>query len=319
MKSLPLILIFTVLSATAIYAQEPADTSRDNRQKEVEILNDEDSTVIHVGEIKVVMREDESGKLSVKIKGKAGEHEILTDKDNIRINEHGNIEIEEECGDKTIVAEIRKEDELPILKTRSMLLDIGISGYLNEVGSPNPPTSMPELKLNYGKSINVQLHLFRSRLSLIRHHLNMFYGLSLDFNNYRFADDYTLTPDVAYVTPVATEDPARKSKLSNTYLKLPVMLNFESNPHELKRSFHFSAGAYGSVLLTAHTKVKTETLKKIKVRDDFNLSQLAYGLTGQIGYGWFNIYANYALNTMFNKGEGPSVNPFSIGISLIGF
>ena len=97
------------------------------------------------------------------------------------------------------------------------------------------------------------------------------------------------------------------------------MLNFESKPRKLKHSFHLSAGAFGGVLIASHTKVKTETEKKIKARDDFNLNKIRYGVSGQIGYGWFNIYANYALNGMFTDGEGPALTPFSVGISIIGF
>ncbi len=322
MKTYAITLLMLIGTSLGIKAQTPADSSTsasDNKTNFIQEEN-EDSTVIHIGDMKVVVIEDDSGKVKVSINSNSVVYEILTDKDNVRIGENGEIEIEKEQEEKAYKDEDDEEcSSMDNVKTRYMMLDMGINGYLNENGLIAPSTALGDLELDYGKSINVQLHLFRQRLNLIRHHLNLMYGLTLDFNNYRFSRDITLTPNAGYVTPVPTEDPAKKSKLSDTYLKLPVLLNFESNPQKLKRSFHLSAGAYGGVLIASHTKVKTDTEKKIKAKDDFNLSKIRYGVSGQIGYGWFNIYANYALNGMFTDGEGPALTPFSVGISIIGF
>jgi len=321
MKRYALTLLLLTGLSMGIKAQTPADSSTESgKAKAFKLEENEDSTVIQMGEMKIVVVEAENGKVKVSIKNKSGIHEIITDKDNVRIGESGEIEIENEHpGDESYNEEEEGCSRLENVKTRYMMLDMGVNGYLNENGRIAPSTELGDLELDYGKSINVQLHLFRQRLNLIRHHLNLMYGLTLDFNNYRFSGDITLTPNAGYVTPIPTEDPARKSKLSDTYLKLPVLLNFESNPVKLKHSFHLSAGAFGGVLIASHTKVKTETDKKVKAKDDFNLSKFRYGLSAQIGYGWFNIYANYALNGMFTEGEGPALTPFSVGISIIGF
>lgn len=323
MKTYAITLVMLIGIGLSSNAQTPADSSANNSESAdtVNMEKNEDSTVIRMGEMKIVVAEDEEGKVKVSIKNKSGVHEIITDKDHVRIGESGEIEIEKEQEEQDSYNEKKKKDgsHLENLKTRYMMLNMGINGYLNENGRIAPSTALGDLELDYGKSINIQLHLFRQRLNLIRHHLNLMYGLTLDFNNYRFSRDITLTPNTGYVTPIPTDDPARKSKLSDTYLKLPVLLNIESNPANLKRSFHLSAGAYGGVLIASHTKVKTDNDKKIKAKDDFNLSKIRYGVNGQIGYGWFNIYANYALNGMFTEGEGPALTPFSVGISIIGF
>jgi hypothetical protein len=38
----------------------------------------------------------------------------------------------------------------------------------------------------------------------------------------------------------------------------------------------------------------------------------------RIGYGNLDLYASYALTSMFQKNEGPQLYPFSVGITIIG-
>ena len=229
------------------------------------------------------------------------------------------VEIDEEVdangeGNSTVV--VNTDKKLDNVKTRWLLLDLGVSTYLDNDFNYNVPENLEQ---NIGKSTNVNLHLFRQRLNLINHNLNLMYGLTFEFNNYKFENNVTLLPKKDYLTFEEIEEPIKKTKLANTYLNLPVMLNFETNPYNLKRSFRINAGGFAGYLLEAHTKIKYSTDKKVKDRDDFNLSKFKYGVTSQIGYGWFNIYANYALSEMFADGEGPVLHPFNFGIVLIGF
>jgi hypothetical protein len=48
----------------------------------------------------------------------------------------------------------------------------------------------------------------------------------------------------------------------------------------------------------------------------FNKNRLS--VTGRVGYGHFSLFGSYQLTTLFKDGFGPSVRPFSIGLTLSG-
>ncbi len=121
------------------------------------------------------------------------------------------------------------------------------------------------------------------------------------------------------VTIVESQEPVKKSKLAVSHLHIPLLLKFETNPNNRKKSFEIGAGAFGGVLLSARTKIKTLDGQKTKHWDDFNLNKFRYGFVAELGYGWFNIYGSYSLSEMFAKGQGPVANPVSFGLTIVGF
>lgn len=257
----------------------------------------EDTTVIEAGKVRIVIREKDGNTVNVKVED----------------SESGKVLHDQKVAEK-------KKKAYKNVRTRYGILEAGINGYHAPATGFDAPDGYPEFALNYAKSINVNVHLFQQRVNLIKRHVNLKYGIMAGFHDYRLADrQQTIVPRQPVLSFTEIDEMTKKSKLSATYLNLPVMLNFESKPGESKKSFHLNAGGYAGVLLGARTKYKTVTNDKFKSRDDFGLSQIQYGLTGSIGFGSFNLYANYALSDMFATGKGPNVNPFSVGIILIPF
>ena len=58
---------------------------------------------------------------------------------------------------------------------------------------------------------------------------------------------------------------------------------------------------------------------KTKVKDDFNLNDFKFSATVRAGYRGINVFANYGLNTLFNKKNNPDLYPITVGITLIPF
>lgn len=273
------------------------------------IVKDSDTTIIEIPGFKIVIRESDDDNVEVKVEKEKNGQIIFDEK--IEGDDAEDLDLD--------FSDLKNDKELKDAKTRFLLLELGINGYFNNQGGLNAPIGYSDLELQYSKSINVNLHLFRQRINLIQHHVNFTYGMGFEFSDYRFANNVTWTAQAPELTIEPLDEPLKKSKLATTFLNLPLMLNFETNPEEMKRSFHLSAGGYAGILLGARTKYKTTNNKKVKERDDFNLNHFRYGLTGSIGYGWFNLYANYALSEMFVNNEGPVLNPWNVGIVLIGF
>lgn len=213
----------------------------------------------------------------------------------------------------------RGHHQLKKVSTRWILFDIGINTLLQD-GSFDFTDEAAPFELAYGKSWNFNIHLFRQRLSLYKNKVNLLYGASFEFYNYRFNDPITLIPNVSPLEVTINEGiEYKKNKLFTSFISAPLMLNYESNPRHPKKSFHLSIGAFGGLRLGGHTKQKTEEMGKVKIKDDFNLSNVRYGFTSQFGYGPVYFYLNYAANSFFKEGAGPELQPLNFGITVIPF
>ena len=206
------------------------------------------------------------------------------------------------------------------------MVDLGVNTLMQE-GSLNLQDDANALSLNYGKSLNWNLHLFKQRINLIDHKINFIYGMSFDFNNYNFSEPITLQRNTSPLAITFNDTiEYKKNKLYTSFLTVPMMLNFESNPRKSSRSFRVSAGGYAGLMLASRTKqcYKDDDgdLQTQISRDDFNLNKFRYGLAGQVGVGPINFWANYSLVPMFETNKGPSgadLYPLNMGITLIGF
>lgn len=254
-----------------------------------------DTTKIKIGNVEIIIKDNgEDSDVTIKENGK--KKEIASTKKS-----------------KTIIKKKKKDTAI---KTRWLLMDIGLNSYLAEdqLGQTSP------LDLRHGKSVEVDLYVFKQRIGIFKNHVNLNYGLGFNFNNYRFTEDIRLVPDQDRLTVVEdTETNYSKVKLATTSLEVPLMLNFETKPNDKDKSFRIGVGGYGKLLLSAHTKHKSDSEGKVKVRDNFGLNSFNYGLKGELGIGPVNLYVKYALNPLFQDNPLPEMMPVSAGISLLSF
>jgi hypothetical protein len=89
-------------------------------------------------------------------------------------------------------------------------------------------------------------------------------------------------------------------------------------PVSYSSTINLGAGVTGAVKLGSHTKVvyHDDGKQKDKNRDDFNLNLLRYGVTARAGYEMVQVYGTCWLSPMFEKGRGPELYPFEIGLAL---
>lgn len=127
-------------------------------------------------------------------------------------------------------------------------------------------------------------------------------------------------------TNVADTNSFKKYKLAVAYLEAPVELRFSSNPDNDRRSVKAALGVKVGTLLSAQVKGKTlenktgETVNDYKMKEYskqfFNKSRLA--LTGRLGFGHYSLFGTYQVTSLFNEGQGPKLNPVSVGLTLSG-
>lgn len=216
------------------------------------------------------------------------------------------------------------------VKMRWVMVDYGISTYVGKDGL-NLPSEYPysAFEQNLWKSSNWNLHLFKMKVNMIKHNVNLMTGLSFEFYRYNWVNNYILkagdAPIVPFINTNGNGETIKydKNRMYTSWLTMPLMLNFESNPYKNNSSFHLNAGVFAGVKLASNIRLENDQAKA-KITDNFNLNNFRYGLTGSIGYGPVNLYANYSLVPLFKSATQtsltqPELFPLNFGIQLIGF
>ncbi|MEZ5196934.1 MAG: outer membrane beta-barrel protein [Bacteroidales bacterium] len=194
------------------------------------------------------------------------------------------------------------------------------------------------------KILVVHINFFEQNIALSKNKKwGIVTGLGTSWNNYRFSKDTRLNSDssqlIGYVDSGIS---IRKTKLTNWYLNIPLIFEFQTNSYQKKNSFHIAAGMIMGVRLSTHTKKyydernKEYTItiydpesdkyinafpeyekpispnySKAKNYDDYYLNPFKWDATVRIGWGFINLFATYSVNTMFKKDKGPELYPDS--------
>jgi len=282
---------------------------------------DADTTDIKIGSIEVTVIEGDTTKIKV------GNHVLIVDDD----------------GDVNI-----KRCKPSRFNGHWGGVELGINGYLTPDFDANFGKKYDYLTLRYEKSIAVNLNLWEQDFSLNRAKtIGFITGLGFSFNNYRFTQPTYLSPDSLnlsgfYMSGVSV----RKTKLTSMYLSMPLIFEIQTNNPRQSKRLHFAVGAILNARLRTHTKIYfNEANKKyrledpetgipsfnyyttpnnnnrniVKSFDSFSLQPFRVDATVRMGFGPINIFANYGLTRMFQKGRGPELNNWEVGISLAGW
>ncbi len=162
-------------------------------------------------------------------------------------------------------------------------------------------------------------------------------GLGVTWEGYVTKNDYaySVSNDQLYLAPATEVFDAKsfdKTKISATYLDVPIEFQFRTNPS--RKAFRVGLGGKVGYLISSHVKYKFEDQagndRKVKDKTDFGLTKIRYGLTGRIGYGPVNLFAYMGLNQFFDTAvtevvEGDILVPlpkaedmksFTVGITI---
>jgi hypothetical protein len=220
--------------------------------------------------------------------------------------------------DKIISISNNKKKKRSNVSTNWWIFDIGFANVDDKTnyaaaqtsGFLQPGVGEDNLELRTGKSLNVNIWAFMQKVNIIKHVVNLKYGLGVELNNYHFDDErirFQKNP-----TRIDLGHPAdlKKNKLAVDYVTAPIMLNFNLTPQRNK-GFGFSAGVSGGYLYSARQKIKNND-DKDKVRDDFDLNKWKVAYIGEVNLGQVRLYGSYATRNMWEKGLDQT--PYSVGI-----
>lgn len=202
-------------------------------------------------------------------------------------------------------------------------MELGMCSFMDAGGKFSLSDGKEGFETNLIKSISFSLNFYQKNWELGHSNVWFFTGLGFKWENYRFDADVNLTKG-EYTNAVHVTSPGQsflKSKLVVSYLTAPVMFEVLTSRKQ-SRAFHLGAGAILGLRLGSHTKQKIDDnghVYKQKDHDDFNLNPVKYGARVNIGYGNFNLYAEYDASTFFKDKKGPELYPVNVGVTVVGF
>lgn len=205
------------------------------------------------------------------------------------------------------------------VSTNWFILDLGFANFNDKTnyaaaqasGFLAPNVGEDKFDLRAGKSVNVNIWFFMQRLNVVKHVVNLKYGLGLELNNYRFSDDIRFQKNPTRVVMLGADSLYRKNKLAADYLTVPLMLNFNFTPRR-ERGFGLSAGVSAGYLYSARQKFKDGPGGKFKEHDDFDLRRWKLSYIGELQLGPVKLYGSYAAESMFEKAL--DMTPYTVGI-----
>lgn len=209
------------------------------------------------------------------------------------------------------------------LSTNWLILDLGFANLRDKTdyGSSAATTYLhsnggaaftkDDMKLNTGKSSNVNLWFFMQKLNLTHQVLNLKYGLGLEMYNYRYDNNISYHKDPAYIFRDSVD--FSKNKLYAGYITVPFMININATPGK-RNGFSFSAGISAGYRIGSKNKQVSDERGKQKIRGDFDLEPWRFAYIAEMGIGPVRIYGSYSINPLHQSGLVQY--PYAFGLRL---
>jgi|WetSurMetagenome_2_1015567.scaffolds.fasta_scaffold21711_2 hypothetical protein len=270
----------------------------------VKVIDNGDSTTVRVGEKGIIQVIDHPDSTSIRV----GDKEIrIVEKNDDTDIRFGRIE--------------EKKERIINKKFRGHWagLEWGVNNFLDKGNTLSREGEDWFMDLNTGRSWALNLNFFQYSLGFGTSHAGLLTGMGLEYNNYFFDNNITIVEMGDMVIADTLQGNVAKTKLTTTFLRIPLIFEFQfPNTTRSKRVF-ISAGIVAGLKLGSHTKVmyKGDNGKnKDKNNDDFNINPFRYGFTARVGFGNMCVFGDYYFTPLFVANKGPELHPFTVGLAM---
>jgi hypothetical protein len=207
------------------------------------------------------------------------------------------------------------------ITTNWMIIDLGVNqlndktNYAQAISRGFLPAGANENWFDQRtlKSTNVNIWAFIQRINMIKHIVNLKYGLGIELNNYRYTEPIRFQ-ETDKPLVILENIEYTKNKLAADYITIPLLLNFNFTPFSNAHGFGFSAGVSGGYLYSSRQKTVGGNMGKKKERDDFDLRKFKVSYIAEVSLGPVRLYGSYATQSMFRHGLDQT--PYSFGLRL---
>lgn len=252
---------------------------------------------------------------------KRNKGEVLESRKKISIIEDG-VGLTVNVGDEALSL-FENKSKVPVYDRRTysdFVLAIGFNNAIIE------GQSLSDSPYKVGGSRFLELGWnWRTRVFKNSNFLRFHYGFSFQFNGLKPKDNQYFVDNAGQTELQEFEFELNKSKLRTDNLVFPI--HFEFGPSKIKRTdqkiryslddqFRFGIGGYGGFNIGVRQKLKYRidgSRVKDKLKRDYNVNNLVYGLSAYAGVGGTLLYIKYDLNPIF---EDATVEQRNISLGL---
>lgn len=198
---------------------------------------------------------------------------------------------------------------------------IGITNFINHDYKVALPAGAEFMDLKVANSLEFNFNFAEKTLGIIKDYVGITTGLGLQYQNYRFTNDFTLTKTDGGIVAAPVDMDLFKNRLSIWHLNIPLMAEFQIPVYGENKRIKLAAGVIGGLRIGSRQIQRymvNDEKQKIKIKDDFYLRDFNYGFTARIGYGGVQLFANYYPQTLFENCKGPEIYPVTMGIHFGG-
>ena len=272
--------------------------------EDFKIDDESDSTKINLGKMKIVIIEEKG-------KDKKGQKKIIID-ENVIIDNNGNILNDD-------INKYEDKDDKSEENDYAHWAGFGImaNGFLNSLGKISSASDAEFLELDYTRSIGVNFYFLEDRFPIFKEYIGLTTGLGIQWNRYMLKNNVDVFSNQDSTFGVANGFiDYRKNVLRATYLQAPLLLEFNTNKNP-EKAWHLSVGVVGGIRIGSSLKTKWEEddkTRKERVKSNFNFNPFQAYATAIVGYHNVNLYVNYGLTEIFEKGKGPVFSPVNAGL-----
>ena len=259
---------------------------------------------------------------------KDGKEEVHVDWNGVQVKEANGEETKVIWGsDSTKTKKKDKGANLYTSKGFNIYIGLnGLTGKMPEVTTmiyPAPYLSTdPELKPLGSRFVSLDFSNSGTIASGKKSALKFMYGFSFDWYNFMFDHNRVVTKSggATIFQPLqdtqGNEIELRKNKLTASYITLPIMPYVAFSKQSAIQMI--GLGGYVSYRLDSWTKTIEEKSENLRREgSNFNINQVRYGVKAEIGLRRIGeLFFNYDLTPLFEKGYGPQLTAFSFGIKL---
>jgi len=196
-------------------------------------------------------------------------------------------------------------------------LEIGLANFVNADNKFELPHNGEFMDLDAAKSLDLSFNFAEKSLGIVKNYVGIVTGMGIQYQNYRFKDDFSLTKIDGQIAAVPTEMDLYKNRLSIWHLNIPLMVEFQIPVYGENERIKLAAGVIGGLRIGSRQVQKytvNDEKQKVKIKDDFYLRTFNYGFTARVGYGDVAIFANYYPQTLFENCKGPEIYPVTVGL-----
>ena len=188
-------------------------------------------------------------------------------------------------------------------------VELGVNTLVNTDYSAYTPEEANAMLFSSHKAVSFNCNIATLNVALNKRRTlvtSMAFGVTCE--NYTFAGPYTMELRDGMMRPVELAENTKKSKLTATYIHIPVTLDWNINRH-----FFIAAGINLDILAGSHLKYK---FPKHKIKGELMLNPIQVGLTARVGYKRLYGFVNYAFVDMFKQEAGPKGKRLSAGVGF---